>query len=191
MDALDGERVVVGYFDRDPHAPVILGSLPHPRSRRRHDAPGGALADPTTSQSLDAAPDGNERWVGHQGTVVRVDRVGNVRIDTVGAGVANDGETDDSEDASVGHVDINLKTGASFVVRVAGVPVFRLRADGDGEVELDIGAGDQRVVLGDRFQAVFDAHTHPEAGAPPAQTMAAAQLDPATATLSDRLRVAP
>lgn len=199
IDDLDGERVLVGFIDASPTRPVILKALAHPRSARIH------LREPATPPAQDAAgtwpaaPAGNERFLAHQGTVVRVDHFGNVVVDTSGAGIANDGETDEAAARDVldaGRLDINLRSAAALVVRVAGVPLLRLRVRAeDGKVELDLGeSASERAVLGDRFAALFDRHRHTtwygETGpVSPATSIETAQADEATAVLTDQVRL--
>jgi len=196
LDAFDGDRVLVQFIEGRLNSPIIMGTTPHPRSARAHAAPGGALPSPGADFAGDAAPDGNERWVGHQGTHARIDRAGNVRVDTTRAGVANDDTTQDATNG--GHVDLNLASGASVVLRFGGRAEFRLRVEGEGEgqrVVLDIGKGaDQRVVLGDRLMALFDTHKHvtfygTTGPVAPDSMMAAAQADEARAVLSERMKV--
>lgn len=145
IDALDGERVLVAFVGGNPTAPVIVGAVDHPRTRRPHNgAEPGPLPDPSATQNLEVGPEGNERWIGHQGTVARLDRAGNVRLDTRAAGTANDGSSAEVEGG--GHVDLNLKPGASLVVRVDGVPLLRAQRVGD-ELRLDAGASPTERVL--------------------------------------------
>lgn len=136
----DGEWVVVAFFDGDPSAPYIEGSIPHPRTRRAH---GGAQAreafDPTADGSMPITPHGHERYTAHAGSVLRVDASGNVRLDTRQAGEDQTGEGAPSG----GHVDVDLRSGAWVTLRYDGGRQVRLRLDGDGTPQLDIFAGDR------------------------------------------------
>lgn len=197
LDALDGDRVLVTFVDGKLDSPVIIGTVPHPRTLRPHRSAGAALpAGGGADYAADPAPDGLERWVGHQGTVARIDRAGNALLDTTSAGTANDGESVDAEGA--GHLDVNIAPGASVVLRFGGRAEFHLRVQGEGDgqrVVLDVGKGaDQRVVLGDRLMALFDLHQHTtfygQTGpVTPATSMSTAQADGARAALSDRVKV--
>lgn len=197
LDALNGERVLIDFIANDPSQPVIVGSMGHPRTRRAPEATPINLPDPAVDGSLPSAPQGQARWIGHQGSTAQIDSVGNVRINTTAAGTADHGGRLDAE--RPGLVDLDLADGAEVVIRFQGEVAFRLRVDssgdGPGRVSLDLGAGaSQRVVLGDRFQALFDGHRHTtfygQTGpVAPEATMTAAQADPARAALSDRVKV--
>lgn len=184
LDDIDGDHVVVDFLERSVHRPVIIGALPHPRGKASHVS--------------------RERWLSHQGTIVRIDRRGDVVVDARAAGKHNDGET--TVDDTGGTVDVGIRQGAEIVFRVDGVPMLRLRADAQGGLELDLGASPGfSVVLGERLQALFDAHVHPvPQGSPttgPPQpnppppgfgfigAIGNAQLDPQTAVLSNRVRL--
>lgn len=233
IDELDGERVLIGFENGNRARPWIMGSAQHPlTSRPQNGKTLREIPGPTEDGSRAPGPDGNERWAAHQGSVVRLDRRGNLAVNTRGAGVGNDGKTDVSEDQVSGHIDLDVKAGAQVVIRFAGSPVFRLRVDGDGGVVFDLGEeASQRAVLGERLQSLYDVHghmlievpphthaaaggNHPVSGTPqtgpvldvitgqpslvlaaktgaptPESTIAAAQANPATAVLSERVHL--
>lgn len=196
---LDGEQVLVGWIDGHADRPIVLGSLTHTRGAYPQNG-AVAVAPPTVTPGeaaeLPKGPDGNERWVAHQGTVARIDRNGNVRIDAAGAGIGNDGETDvRGEGETSGHVDLNLGAGAELVIRSGGVPVVRIKARPNGQVEVDLGVDpSERGVLGDRFAALFDGHRHLDALGTTGPVVvedriAERQEDPDRRVLSERVRL--
>lgn len=196
-DDLDGEFVVVDWLDGSILRPVVVGSLPHPKGARvQAGLVPQAIPSVTPGEAADlpAGPDGNERYVAHQGLVGRIDRAGNLRLDLAGSGVANDGVTEDAPAGDSGRVDLNLRAGGQLVVRSAGVPVFVVTADADGKVTIDLGRdASERAVLGDRFAALFDGHRHPTPFGTTGPVVledriAPAQDDPARRVLSERVR---
>jgi len=149
LEDLDGDLVLVDWIERDLHRPIVLCSLEHPRRARatlaRYEAPvvaeGVGYAPRSHSELL-------ERFVAHQGTTVRVDRAGNVRVDLRRAGVANDGTTFDAPSEASGMVDVALRKAAEVVVRGEdGVPLARIKALPDGHVELALGRTTAEYVL--------------------------------------------
>lgn len=96
FDDLNGEHVLVEFLNGSRHQPVIMGSLPHPATQQTqggHDPAPLPTYTPGEAERLQAAPSGPESWIAHQGTVARVDRAGNLRVDLEGAGTNNDGRT--------------------------------------------------------------------------------------------------
>lgn len=141
LEDLDGEMVLVGWMDGEINRPVIVGSYQHPRTPRRIN---GRVSIPTVTEGQGNDPrrdiDVQTRAVTHQGTVVALDRGGNVRLDLRRAGVANDGQTYDANDETAGVVDVALRRGTETVIRAEdGVPVLRIMVDGDGEVSFRVG----------------------------------------------------
>lgn len=96
FDDLNGEHVLIEYLNGSRHQPIIIGALPHPATQRTqggHDPAPLPTYTPGEVERLQAAPSGPESWLAHQGTVARVDRAGNLRVDLEGAGTNNDGRT--------------------------------------------------------------------------------------------------
>jgi hypothetical protein len=96
FDDLNGEHVLIEYLHGSRWQPVIIGALPHPATQRAqggHDPAPLPTYTPGAAERLQAAPSGPESWLAHQGTVARVDRAGNLRVDLEGAGTNNDGRT--------------------------------------------------------------------------------------------------
>jgi hypothetical protein len=132
-----------------------------------------------------ANPVGDERYMAHNGTLLRLDRQGNVTIDTTLAGVKNNQQ--DYEASSVfgdaGHIDINLcrRVGQGFSIRLGGEVVFSIKSDGANSV-VELGAALAEgfsAVLGERLEAVFDNHQHMTAQGP--TTVPLPVQDPLTA----------
>lgn len=195
---LDGEFVLVAFEGGSLHRPVILGALPRPGGKRPqngHEPAPLPTVTPGEAENLSPVPDGNEAWLAHQGTVARIDRAGNLRVDLTAAGTANDGVTDVRGTTASGVVDLNLRAGATLTVRSGGVPVLVLTARDDGQVTIDLGkAASERAVLGERLQALFDGHRHPYlfgvTGAPTLESrIETVQADAARAVLSERVRL--
>ena len=96
FDDLNGEHVLVEFLNGSRHQPIIMGSLPHPASQRvqgGHEPVPLPTYTPGEAERLQGSPSGPESWLAHQGTVARVDRAGNLRVDLEGAGTNNDGRT--------------------------------------------------------------------------------------------------
>lgn len=96
FEDMNGEHVLILFRNGSRLQPVIVGALPHPATQRTqggHDPAPLPTYTPGEAERLQAAPSGPESWLAHQGTVARIDRAGNLRVDLEGAGVANDGRT--------------------------------------------------------------------------------------------------
>lgn len=163
LDDLDGEQVLVAFIEGEIDRPVIMASLEHPRGvrqvRGRTAMPGTAAR---TATDVRQHGEVGERFVAHQGTTARIDHGGSIRADLRRAGVGNDDRTYDAPDEPAGNVDVALRAGSSLLVRnEAGEPIFVLTVDAAGSCTLDIGrTAGERMVLGDRFQTLFDNHRH-------------------------------
>lgn len=146
IDDLDGEVVLVDWMEGSIERPVIIGSLEHPRGQRR-SLTGYSTPAPTAPLPVRMHSDLAERFLGHQGTTLRVDRAGCVRLDLRRAGVANDGQTYDAQNEAAGNLDVSLRDQSELLVRgPSGLPLFRVRAQGD-EILLDIGAAPAERIL--------------------------------------------
>lgn len=154
---VDGEWVLVEFIDGDYRAPIIVGSIQHPRSRRpQNGATPAELVDVGADGAVGTTPDGLERFLAHQGTVARVDRAGNVVVDTSAGGQTDAG---DALEGTSGHVDLNLAADATLTVRFAGTRQLRLRVV-DGEPQLDLMVGGRPMARLDDFVTI-DVSTSP------------------------------
>lgn len=114
-----------------------------------------------------ANPVGQERYIAHNGTIVRIDQQGSIIVDTSLAGVANS-QLDAVPSALIGdagHIDINVvkRTGQGLNFRIGGEVVFRVSATLGGDVVVSLGkevAKAFSAVLGENLQKVFDGHQH-------------------------------
>ena len=114
-----------------------------------------------------ANPVGHERYVAHNGTIVRIDQQGSIIVDTSLAGVQNS-QLDAVPSAlagDVGHIDINVvkRSGQGLNFRIGGEIVFRVSATVSGDVVVSLGkevAQAFSAVLGENLQKVFDNHQH-------------------------------
>lgn len=198
LEDMDGDFVLVIFRGPRPQSGVVTAALPHPGMVWKQ---AGAEPKPLPTytageaERLSLEPDGRERWLAHQGTVARVDRAGNLRIDLADAGKDNGGRAAIADGEAAGWVDLNMKPGARLILRSGGVPVFVFTAGADGQLTLDVGkdAG-ERAILGDSFMPLFDRHRHYDwsgmTGAVVVEDrMATAQGDAATATLSERVKL--
>ena len=114
-----------------------------------------------------ANPIGLERYLSHNGTILRVDQQGNVIIDTALAGVQNN-DLDVVPSAQIGdrgHIDVNIlrRSGQGLNIRIGGEVVFSIEAQIGGASVISLGkelAQAFSAVLGERLQEVFDNHQH-------------------------------
>ena len=112
-------------------------------------------------------PIGQERYVAHNGTIVRIDQQGSIIVDTSLAGVQNS-QIDAVPSALIGdagHIDINVlkRSGQGLNFRIGGEVVFRVSATISGDVIVSLGkevAKAFSAVLGENLQKVFDNHQH-------------------------------
>lgn len=158
LEDLDGEIVLVDWIERDLDRPIIIGSLEHPRGRRRSIS---RYSPPRVAQGATFGvrqhSDARERFVAHQGTTARLDVAGNARLDLRRAGVANDGKTYDAPGDDAGNLDVSLRNGSEVVIRAEdGAPIFRIRAVAGG-ISLHIGRGTgERILLAGPTRETID-----------------------------------
>lgn len=117
LEDMNGDYVLVIFTGPLASSGIVVAALPHPGCQMPQEG-----AEPTPlptyapgeAESLQRAPSGRERWLCNQGTVARVDRVGNVRADLTSAGTANDGVTpaESSESAAVAAVGLAAASAA-------------------------------------------------------------------------------
>lgn len=124
-EQLDGDRVAVGFLDDDPALPFVVGPLPS-----------------KAATWLPTAADGAVRVLRHQGTEVRLDRLGNLTVDTTAAPKDNGGRALDPGGQPAGRILLNVGAATTLEVQVGGTR--RLLVE-DGKVclvaaEVDLGA---------------------------------------------------
>jgi len=102
-EQLDGDRVLVGFVDDDPALPVVLGPLPS-----------------QAASWLPTAADSAVRVLRHQGTEVRLDRLGNLTVDTTDAPRDNGGRALDPGGQPAGRILLNVGASTTLEVQVAG-----------------------------------------------------------------------
>ena len=113
-----------------------------------------------------SSPVGNERYLSHNGTILRVDQQGNVIIDTSEAGIQNN-ELDPvpaARSGNSGHIDVNIcrRLNQGLNIRIGGSIVFSISNTPAG---VTVSIGDEYneafgAVLGERLATLFDSHQH-------------------------------
>ena len=161
-DEMDGDRVLIVFREGSWFKPVVVGALPHVRTQRVQNGAVGRDRPPVTpgvaNPEPPLGPDGFERYTAHQGSVARISRFGDVEVDCARGGTTNTGQAMTGDRG--GRVDLNVRRDQEIVIRMEGMPVFRVRSVG-GVVNVDIGeTAGEPAVLGDSFKTLFDAHVH-------------------------------
>lgn len=101
---LDGDHVLVGFLDNDPHQPVVLPFvMAHPNSRYEPKA-----------------ADGRVRRIRHNGTLIEIDKEGNVTLDGRGSAAEefSAGGAEQSNSGTGGKVLLVTKDGSGNVTSV-------------------------------------------------------------------------
>ena len=139
----------------------------------------------TVFDRTQANPVGSERYIAHNGSIVRIDQQGNIIVDTSLAGIQNNGidPVDAAVDGDAGHIDVNIlrRDGQGFNIRIGGELVFQIASDPSG-CSVTLGrevAKAFSAVLGENLQEVFDNHQHMTAQGP--TTIPLPVQDPLTA----------
>lgn len=173
LDDSDGDMVLLDFIEANRNYPVIVGALPHERSKREVIdgtgwTEGGAGSERGTPQK-------HEAYRRHAGTEERINADGDYLLDTVGATA----DTEDETPGAGGQVRIRVKSSQRLTVEMDGTDVLEVFESG-GQVRIDLGAGAaERLVLGDTFMALFNSHTHPTGVGPsgaPIQPMGSSHL---------------
>lgn len=149
---MDGDHVVVGFLNDDLNQPMIVGRLPHPRTRRRPSS------DAATLYKL-------ERWI--LGNHFGVTRGGNIELDTTDASdgtLGSDGSETPTDNA--GDVTLRLKNAARIRIEIDGSNTV-IEADKDkvaikaDDVEINSPApGDGVARIGDKTALHSHTMTH-------------------------------
>jgi hypothetical protein len=184
LSDLDGDMVLVDFIEGDPLMPIVIGAIQHESSNRKvRSSIAGQEANPIDPDPNAATAalyggwsedDGGstrgvaydeEYYVHHRGTEVRVNRQGDVLIDTVGAYGADD--TESATLTAFGQVRVRIKNLQKFTVECDGEDVLEVHKDLLGVTHVDLGEGaTERIVLGDKLTTWLLAHVHPTAMGP-------------------------
>jgi len=130
---LDGDHVTIEYVGNSVDSPLVTGAMPHPAAIAKPTRATGDLPD---SGALPTSPTSPARYLRHQGSVVMVDRRGNVVVDTTAAPKDNSGD-EPSGGGAAGHVAVNLRAGGRLQILLDGTEWFSVK---DGEVLIGSGA---------------------------------------------------
>lgn len=178
LSDFDGDQVLIDFVEGDPQFPVVVGALQHEQSNRKVRSSQGDEGNPLDPDpnAPTAALDGGwtevdggasrgksydeEYYVNHRGTEIRINRSGDVLIDTVGAFGSDDTEASPLTTGK-GQVRVRLKDGHRFTVECNGTDVLEVHKDLTG-AHVDVGEGaTEKMVLGDTLKSVLEALTVP------------------------------
>lgn len=141
LDDLDGDLVRVQFTEGSPERPIVVGPSTHRATRRRVVA-GAGWAD-ATQDAQRGRQEAGEAYLRHGGTEVRINRAGDVLVDTVGAS-----PTDDSAEVpgpAGGEVRVRLKRGRRLVVAggdfATGAELLSVQQGVDGSVRAEMPGG--------------------------------------------------
>lgn len=179
---LDGDAVLIDFLEGDANSPIVLGALPHERSERKLRSSEGDetnALDPDPNAAAAAVTGGwseadagatrgtaysEEHYVNHKGTEFRINRAGDVLIDTAGAFGLDENE---AATGGQGQIRLRIKDLRKFTVECSGVDVLEVYKDALGAVHIDLGEGaTEPVVLGAKLTTWLLAHVHPTAMGP-------------------------
>lgn len=156
FDDLDGDMVLVEFLEGRKDLPIIVGAVNHEASKRLVIAGEGWQEVELVSSR--GKPMQDEYYLNWQGTEIRINRKGDILIDTVGA---HDDPVLELPVTGAGQVRIRVKGSQRFTVEMDGVDVLEVSKDGLGNVHIDLGEGaTERIVLGDSFALLYNAHVH-------------------------------
>lgn len=136
---LDGDHVLVEFLENDPAQPFIRSQLPHPRAQYRQ---------------LAAASDAHESRF--RGVTTRIDKDGNVVVDTTKANSGGINATTGAEtaaaDSTHGKVTVNVNKNAETVIQGVDInganPTYSLKLKPSGELEVKLNNGATLVLTG-------------------------------------------
>lgn len=114
---MDGDHVVVDFLGGRADAPVIVGSLPHPRAERRL-----RVANAAIGETHPAVAEGACRYVEVNGAKLLLDRRGNLVLDTRGAGTANGGQILEGDEPA-GTVFVQARAGQAVRIVVGDASI--------------------------------------------------------------------
>ncbi len=155
---MDGDHVLVGFFDNDFSQPVILGGIAHPS----RDV-GNQDRDAGNRLNLKLA-DGDPDFWKHHGVYYGVSDTGDFVVDTTrgtdGTLGADGKEADPPGDGSTGNVALRLPVGSTLTIEVDGGPSLTIE-EKDGNATLTLGDGAESGVIFSALKTAFDTHVHP------------------------------
>ncbi len=154
LDDLDGDVVLLDFIEGDLRSPIIIGALPHPKSKRT-PIEGIGHTEGVGGDEDRGKVYRREAYFRHAGVEARVSGIGDVLLDTVGA--TDDRVDEDPEHGdSAGHVRVRLKDTQRLSIEMDGTDVMEVWNDGS-QVRVDLGEGAaQRLILGDDFRTFFN-----------------------------------
>lgn len=155
---MDGDHVVIGFFDNDFAQPIIIGGIAHPS----RDI-GNTERDVGNRLNVRLA-DGDPDFWKHHGVFYGVSDAGDFVVDTT-RGTNGVLETDGKEaeppgDGSAGNVVMRLPVGSTITVQIDGGASITIE-EKDGNAKLTLGDGAESGVIFSALKTAYDAHTHP------------------------------
>lgn len=173
LNRVDGDMVLLDFIEGDLNWPIVTHALPHERTNRLLRQ-GDGWREGSTAERGEARRD--EHYTHHYGCELRINEQGDLLIDTVGA--YSDPVTESAAGAT-GQVRVRVKDSVRFTVAMGDdEDVFEVFKDGN-QLRIDLGENaTERLVLGDSFLTLYNAHTHPTGtgpSGPPQTPMSAAQ----------------
>ncbi|HET6416667.1 MAG TPA: hypothetical protein VFG22_10270 [Polyangiales bacterium] len=148
----DGDMVLLDFIEGDIAWPIITHALTHERTNRVVRTGDGWREGSATERGN---PKRDELYTHHYGAELRINELGDLLIDTVGA--YSDPATED-ESVSSGQVRIRVKDSQKLTVAMGDdEDVLEVWKDGS-QLRIDLGEGaDEKLVLGDTFKSYLDA----------------------------------
>jgi hypothetical protein len=131
---LDGDHVTVAFFGGRADAPVIVGSLPHPRAERRL-----RVVATTIGSTHPALPEGACRYTEVNGAKLLQDHRGNLVLDTRGAGTTNGGQELEGDEPA-GTIFVQARAGQAIRIVI-------------GEASIVLAGGEVRINGGEQGAA--------------------------------------
>lgn len=160
LSELDGDQVMVEFIEGDIWCPIIVGATSHVRTKRL--VVDGSGWQEGNGGSERGTAHLNERYFRYRGVEARINDVGDVLLDTVGA--TSDTDTEEPG-ATGGQVRLRIKSSERFTVEMNGTDVLEVWQDSStGQVHIDLGEGaTEQLVRGNKLTTWLLAHTHPDA----------------------------
>lgn len=161
LSELDGDEVIIEYVEGDRDYPVITGAMSKENTKRL------VIAGPGWSESEAGSERGtphlDEQYFRFAGVELRINKNGDVLVDTVGAydHVGDDKLTETPSDAG-GQVRVRMKAAQKFTVEMDGTDVLEVWKDNDG-VHIDLGENaTEHLIKGEKLTTWLLSHFHPD-----------------------------
>lgn len=149
---LDGDHVLVGFYDDNPNTPVIIRGIPHPSNDIGNEDKD--LGHRMKLKQTDGDPD---FWK-HHGSYFGISDSGDFVIDTT---LANDGLLEDdgkekaaAEDGTVGNFIARLQKGTTVTIEIDG-DNFKLELSDDA-AKLTLGDGAMSAAVAEHLETLYD-----------------------------------